>query len=118
MKYTSKILQKKSQRLQKLLNDSKVDPKILLEKELRQPTSDESLINALSISEISPELGIVDKILSANRNAPSLQTLRVQATSNVPNEFALENGLLLYKDRLVVPDINNIRTSLIREVHD
>jgi hypothetical protein len=33
-------------------------------------------------------------------------------------EFSIQSGLLLYKDRLIVPDTANLRTLLIREVYD
>ncbi|KAI1007772.1 hypothetical protein K3495_g454 [Podosphaera aphanis] len=62
---------KKSQRLRQLLKDHNLDPTILLARELRQATSQENLINELSIKNISPDLSIVEEILLANRTAPS-----------------------------------------------
>ncbi|KHJ32483.1 hypothetical protein EV44_g2899 [Erysiphe necator] len=114
----SQNLAKKSQRLQQLLRDNQVDPVILLSRELRTNTATEALINSFDLKPISTDLNIVDMILKANRNSSSLQALRKQATSNIPGPFSMENGLLLYNDRLIVPDTNNLRTLIIREAHD
>jgi hypothetical protein len=59
---------------------------------------------------------LVKKILQENRTVPSLQALREQAKKD-DIDFSLEDGLLLYYRRLVVPD-SQVRTALIREAHD
>ena len=57
-------------------------------------------------------------MLFTNRNASSLQALRKRATLDNLGDFLLANGLLLFKNRLFIPNIDNIRILLIREAHD
>ena len=59
---------------------------------------------------------LVERILHKNRIAPSLQALREQAKRG-DNDFALEDGLLLYNGRLVVPT-SQVRMELIREAYN
>jgi hypothetical protein len=66
---------------------------------------------------MSSELTLIACILQANREAKSLQPLRVASTSD-STKFSVRDSLLLYKDRLIVPDTVNLRTLLIREIHD
>lgn len=61
----------------------------------------------------------IDKILRLNRDHPSLEHLRILARNKSDDNFKLHDGLLIYKkDRLVVPDVDNVRTALVKEVHD
>lgn len=111
---------KKEQRIQTLLHESQVDP-LLWEQAIQrqEPTSIESII--ASISPIEVAQSIVDQVIAANRNSPSLQALRTQAQMATPRErsgFELKERLLLYNNRLVVPDQRSLRAHLIREVHD
>jgi transposase InsO family protein len=59
---------------------------------------------------------LVDRILSANRTAGSLQALREEAKHK--GDFLMSNGLLLYQDKLVVPSESTLIADLIREAHD
>ena len=52
-------------------------------------------------------MGLIDRILTANHTAKSLKALRDQAMKNNP-DLEIENGLLLYQERLIVLDINNL----------
>jgi len=61
-------------------------------------------------------MGLINRILIANRTAESLKALRDQATEGDPN-LEIEDGLLLYQERLIVPDVNNLQMELIREAH-
>ena len=63
-------------------------------------------------------ISLVDRLLIANRTASSLETLRIRARTGEKDDLTLEDGLLLYQNRLVVPDIDNLRTDLIKEAHD
>ncbi|KAI0990940.1 hypothetical protein K3495_g17247, partial [Podosphaera aphanis] len=108
---------KKSQRFQQLLRDNQID-EFFRDNKLRLNTQQETTINLIDISSISPSIGIVDQALAANRNALSLQALRKKAASPTPGKFLLSNGLLLFDERLLVPDTDSIRTLLIREAHD
>jgi hypothetical protein len=71
-------------------------------------------------SEIAPlqeALSRTDRLLKANRQATSLEALRVQARRSKGN-FILEDRLLLFEDRLVVPTGgDNLVTELIKEAH-
>ena len=66
---------------------------------------------------IDKPLGLINRILQANRMAESLQALRAQAEERDP-ELTLEDGLLLYNERLVVPETDHLRTDLIKEAHE
>ena len=61
-------------------------------------------------------MGLIDRILTANRMAKSLKALRDQALKGDPN-LEMEEGLLLYQERLIVLDIDNLQTELIRKAH-
>ena len=63
---------------------------------------------------------VTDRILAANKESPSLEALRAEARRadpRNPTDFTLEDNLLLYQERLVVPEDQNLRTDLIREAH-
>ena len=79
----------------------------------------------INIAEIAPvkevldkSFGLVDRLLRANRESESLDTLRTQAASGKPSEFILDNGLLLFAGQLVVPQVDNLPTDLIKEAHN
>ena len=81
-----------------------------------------SEIDLLPVEEEGPftePKGLIDQILTANKDSKSLTALQVQAESDAPGEYTLEDGLLLYTGRLVVlATLNNLRTELIQEAHD
>ena len=57
---------------------------------------------------------LVDQILTANKDSESLRALYTQAKSATLGEYTLEDRLLLYTSRLVVPaTLNNLCTELI-----
>lgn len=89
-----------------------------MSREIRPDASEQDLINSLYLHTLSPQIDVVDEILSTNCNTPSLQSLRKQATSIDSGPLTLERGVLLYNDRLIVPDTDNLRILLIREAHD
>jgi hypothetical protein len=60
---------------------------------------------------------VIDRVLQANRDEPSLEALRIQATKS-DLHLTLHTGILLYQDKVVVPDVNYLHTHLIQEVHD
>ena len=61
-------------------------------------------------------IGLVNRILTINHTANSLKALYNQAAKEDPN-LEIEKGLLLYQERLIVPDINNLRIELIRKAY-
>jgi hypothetical protein len=59
----------------------------------------------------------MDRLLKANREALLLNALHAQAESS-EGDFTLEEGLLLYNNRLVVLlGDENLTTKLIKEAH-
>ena len=66
---------------------------------------------------IDKPLGLINRILQANWMAESLQALWAQAEEGDP-ELTLEDGLLLYNERLVVPETDHLHTDLIKEAHE
>ena len=55
--------------------------------------------------------------MHANQTVTSLNALRIAAEAG-SETYTLEDGLLLYKGALIVPDTDQLRTDLIRKVHD
>jgi hypothetical protein len=60
---------------------------------------------------------LVNELQKANQESLSLQDMRDKARQDLKG-CRLEEGFLLYQERLVVPDENYLRTKLIREAHD
>ena len=61
---------------------------------------------------------VIDRVLKLNREHAVLQPLRQKAESYKPGSYVLtEEGLLTYKGRLYVPEVEFIRTYLIRAVY-
>jgi hypothetical protein len=66
---------------------------------------------------IQESIALTDRLLLANREAPSLGVLYAQADSS-EGDFILEDSLLLYNDQLVVLLGNeNLTTELIKEAY-
>ena len=92
-----------------LLQPDQLDPRIL--EELADP-------EIVAFEGLKESVGLINRLLSANRTAKSLKALRTTARAGNREGLVLEDGLLLYQDRLVVPDVDNIRTDLIREAYE
>ena len=60
---------------------------------------------------------LVDRIMQTNRTSPELTDEREKGERNV-NGYSIKNGLLLWNNRLVVPQQDNFYAHLIREAHD
>ena len=72
------------------------------------------------VKPLESNLHVVDRVLRANRESTSMDELRERGrSSNESDEdWRLESGLLLWKDRLFVPDEDpELRTRLLDEVH-
>lgn len=95
-------------RMQTLLKTENLDLQIV--RELQSPNVQLALLD-------SAPLDLIDRILLANRTSESLKEFR-QKASKRHQDWQLHNGLLRYQARLVVPEDGDIRTELIREVHD
>ena len=66
---------------------------------------------------IDKPLDLINRILQINRTAESLQALWAQAEEE-DSELMLKDGLLLYNERLVIPETDHLRTDLIKEAHE
>ncbi|EKD17335.1 polymerase [Drepanopeziza brunnea f. sp. 'multigermtubi' MB_m1] len=88
-----------------------------------------ALLTAVTIEEIAELLStfrVIDQVLKANRTALSFTALRIQASraeSSLVNygsraKLIIEGDLLLYNGRLLVLDVQNLRSLLVREVYD
>ena len=86
-----------------------LDPAILAE----LPNSD---VLAIEAEELHEPIGLIDQIITANRTADSLDALRAQAEAG-NDDLKLEDGLLLYQDKLIVPDTDHLRIDLIKEAY-
>jgi len=61
---------------------------------------------------------VVDRVIKLNREHEVLRPYREKAQSPKPRAYTINHeGLLLYQDQLFVPDVNFIRTYLIRTIH-
>jgi hypothetical protein len=95
---------------QALLQPDQLDPAIL--EELHNTE-----VSAIEAEELKESISLIDRIITANRTVESLGALRTQARVG-DTKLKLEDGLLLYQDRLIVPDTNNLQIDLIREAHE
>jgi hypothetical protein len=94
-------------------------------KALLQPDQvDPQIREAIELHVLDPVIRepalLVNRLLTANRTATSLQALRKQAERG-EGDFTLTDGLLLRNGRLVVPTDGTdeaLITDLIREAHD
>ena len=103
-------------RTRALLSQDQIDPQVLQDLGIEV---DEFSLCPIDEDVLDEPVTLIDRIIQANRGAPSLAALRAQAERMTEDQdFVLEDGLLLYDGRLVVPDVNNLRTALIREAHD
>ena len=95
-------------RAKALLRPDQIDPRILAEYQELAPLEDDDL---------NEPIGLIDRILQANRHAESLEALRIEARDG-DDQLALQDGLLTFENRLVVPDVDSLRADLIHEAHD
>jgi predicted aspartyl protease len=102
---------KTNYRTRALLQPGQIDERILAD------LADPPEIAALG-EEVNESFGLIERLLAANRTADSLETLRTKARVGVKDDLTIEDGLLLYRDRLLVPDVDSLRTDLIKEAHE
>jgi len=109
---------KRDHRLQTLLKADQLDPRVLAEalppRDLAPTAS--LLPETVSLSDLEVPLDLVDQLLTANRNSLLLRIER-EAAERGDQDWSLESGLLLWRGRLVVPDVDQLRTKLIQEAH-
>jgi len=68
------------------------------------------------ISALNEEIHIVDQLLQANRTTPELESYRERAKKG-DADWTLNNDLLFYKTRLVVPEDDELKVRLVDEAH-
>jgi len=89
-------------RLQTLLKPNQLDPRITAEVAILQE------IQLAPINGLQEELTLIDQVLQENRMNDIIANDRNKAKDPEQTDWQLQNGLLLYKDRIVVPDIDNL----------
>lgn len=125
---------KRAQRVQVLLREDQVDPAIWRQATaanaaavpITTPSTDDGVSIqvlekiAIELAPLNSPTSAIAHVLEANRSSKTLASVRAQANGPPEgrNRMSLENGLLLFRDRLVVPDDGPLRASLIKEVHD
>lgn len=103
-------------RTRALLAQDQVDPRIWEELPREEQEEDHTIAPVQVMNE---PLILINRLLKANRETPSLEALRAEAVREEEgSDLTLEDGLLLCNSRLVVLDVDNLRTELIREAHD
>jgi hypothetical protein len=96
------------------LSQDQVDPKVLQDLGI---DLDKITLAPIEDSAFDESVELLDQVLRANREAESLEALQQQAQQEEGSEFTLEDGLLLYSSRLVIPE-TDLRTALIREAYE
>ena len=107
----SQMAVKISTRTQTLLRPENLDPRILTDLDL------DPLVDLAPVNPGEESRDLIDDLLQANRSAADLQPLREKVTDENP-AWTLHNGLLLFNDRLVVPEDDDLRVRLLQEAHD
>jgi transposase InsO family protein len=103
-------------RTRAFLSQDQIDPRVL--EDLGINLEADNLIAPIETELFQESMGITDRILQTNRTLPSLRALRTQAGRNTDPSLTLEDDLLLYDGRLMVPQTDNLRTDLISEAHN
>ena len=68
------------------------------------------------IVSIDQDLELMDKLLQENRTDPKLESYREKAKSE-NDDWTLEDGLVLYRSRLLVPENDDLKVRLVDEAH-
>jgi hypothetical protein len=72
-----------------------------------------SKVNIFAIDSLT----LINIILQANKQYPLLDNLQEAARTGQDQTLKLEEGLLFFKNLLLIPDIDDLRIQLIRESH-
>jgi hypothetical protein len=107
---------KKAARQQILLTADKLNPRIVQEL-AKALIAVLAPIKTTATKSFLDTVTVIDRVLQANRDEHSLEALRIQATKSDPH-LTLHTGILLYQNKVVVSNIDYLRTHLIREVYD
>ena len=99
-----------------LSNKDQIRTQILLKPEWLEEGVHPDNNKVLDLAPVDPQLHIVDRVLQANRESPSLDEAREKARQK-NGDWALENGKLLFRGRLVVPAEGDLKARLLDEIH-
>jgi hypothetical protein len=108
----SQNIAKKVFREQVLLPDACLDPEIL--EELNQETC--QIPVDVIMAPMFQDLQLVDRVLQANRTDPTLALYRGKAETD-DEDWTMQDGLVLFKGRLVVPEDDELKVALTDELH-
>ncbi|KAI3220470.1 hypothetical protein DTO012A9_10171 [Penicillium roqueforti] len=67
--------------------------------------------------ETTQNLDITERVQLANRQSPELEAFRQTAGQETDPRWVVRDGLLLFEDRLEVPDEGDLRARLLDEIH-
>ena len=110
----SQMAMKISTRTQTLLRPENLDPRIVTDLDL------DPLHTGVEVAAVNRSNGthdLIDDLLQANRTSPDLEMLRQRATDQ-ESSWTVCNGLLLFDNRLVVPEDDVLRIRLLSEAHN
>ena len=103
-------------RNQALLRPDQLDPRIV-EDMAKEPDNCSYQLSPIE-APLTKGLGLIDRVLQANRTNDTIADLRRKAKDPKQEDWQLQDGLLQYQGRLVVPEVDNLRTHLIQEAHN
>lgn len=99
-----------------LLHPDQLDPQLL---QMINQLPDETVLALLEFPEAKKGLDLIAKLLDLNKNSVILELLREEAKENKESFYTLRtDGLLLFKGRFLVPDLQDLRTRLIQKAYD
>ena len=83
---------------------------------LKPDQLDERVKHELGIAALDTPSPLAERLRGFNRHYTPLASLRELAASRT-NGCTIEDGLLFYRGRLIVSNVDNIRIDLIREAY-
>ncbi|CAL1394368.1 unnamed protein product [Linum trigynum] len=66
----------------------------------------------------SPIATVWDEVRAAIHSNPYLQAVKAKALSETPGHYAFRAGLVYYRDRVVLPPLSSLVTTILQEFHD
>ena len=70
------------------------------------------------VAELIARLSLLNQVLEAQRKEEKIAAIINQIRNSKETEFTLnKNGVFYYKDRVCVPDYNDLRKSILEEAH-
>ena len=124
----SQMAVKISTRTQTLLRPDNLDPRIVADLDLDPLGTDIGFevdrsqlttpgAEVATVNSSSGTHDLIDDLLQANRTSSDLAPLRQRATDR-ESSWTIHNGLLLFDNRLVVPEDDKLKVRLLSEAHN